>query len=170
MKIRQGLAFCRQVQLVRKRSTASMPCNALSCGERGFDNWVEAMPKEMLPMVVERVVQTIVEQLVAAGVTDRRLLSRVASRRTMGWTLEWNGLAGNGCCGAKVRRFLQNRIKDIAELANFILCAPKRCHPKGKCSPTFRMRHTLPGDDGPFFMFCRRFLQKCEVPHAKQLH
>lgn len=125
----------------------------------------KAMPKEMLPIIDKPVIQIIVEQLVASGVTDIIIVTGSTKRAIedhfdRSYELE-NELKAKG------KDNLADQIKDIAELANFIYIRQKGT-PKGNARPLLNASHLLSGKE-PFFMFFADDFFRSEVPQAKQL-
>ena len=125
----------------------------------------KAMPKEMLPIIDKPVIQIIVEQLVASGVTDIIIVTGSTKRAIedhfdRSYELE-NELKAKG------KDNLADQIKDIAELANFIYIRQKGT-PKGNARPLLNASHLLSGNE-PFFMFFADDFFRSEVPQAKQL-
>ncbi len=125
----------------------------------------KAMPKEMLPIIDKPVIQIIVEQLVAAGVTDVIIVTGSTKRAIEDHFDRSDELENE--LRAKGKEALANQIKDIAELANFIYVRQKGT-PKGNARPLLNASHLL-SDDEPFFMFFADDFFRSEVPHAKQL-
>lgn len=125
----------------------------------------KAMPKEMLPIIDKPVIQIIVEQLTASGVTDIIIVTGSTKRAIEDHfdrsdELE-NELRNRG------KEALADEIRDIAELANFIYVRQKGT-PKGNARPLLNASHLL-DDDEPFFMFFADDFFRSEVPQAKQL-
>ncbi|HJQ08480.1 MAG TPA: UTP--glucose-1-phosphate uridylyltransferase [Candidatus Saccharimonadales bacterium] len=125
----------------------------------------KAMPKEMLPIVDKPVVQIIVEQLVAAGVTDIIVVTGYTKRAIedhfdRAEELE-SELRGKG------KDEFADMIRGIAELANFVYVRQKGT-PKGNSRPLLNVRHLL-GDDEPFFYLFADDFFRCDVPYPRQL-
>lgn len=130
-----------------KQPTKAIIC-AAGLGTR-FLPQTKAMPKEMLPIIDKPVIQLIVEQAVAAGVTDIIIVTGSTKRAIedhfdRSVELE-NDLRENG----KSER--ADKIKSIAEMANFIYIRQKG-FPKGNALPIFNAQHLI-DDDEPFFVF-----------------
>lgn len=125
----------------------------------------KAMPKEMLPIIDKPVIQIIVEQLVASGVTDVIIVTGSTKRAIEDHFDRSDELENE--LRAKGKNDLAEEIKQIAELANFIYVRQKGT-PKGNARPLLNASHLL-GDDEPFFMFFADDFFRSEVPHAKQL-
>lgn len=125
----------------------------------------KAMPKEMLPIIDKPVIQIIVEQLVAAGVTDIIIVTGSTKRAIEDHFDRSDELENE--LRAKGKPELADEIMKIAELANFIYLRQKGS-PKGNARPLINASHLL-GDDEPFFMFFADDFFRSDVPHAKQL-
>jgi UTP--glucose-1-phosphate uridylyltransferase len=128
------------------------PTKAIICaaglGTR-FLPQTKAMPKEMLPIIDKPVIQLIVEQAVAAGVTDIIIVTGSTKRAIEDHfdrsdTLE-KELRENG------KPEKADQIEAIANLANFIYIRQKGT-PKGNARPILNAQHLI-GADEPFFVF-----------------
>ena len=124
----------------------------------------KAMPKEMLPIIDKPVIQLVVEDLVAAGVTDIIIVTGPAKRaiedhfdRTLEMEDELRG---------KEKHEIADRLQDIAEMANFIYVRQKGI-PKGNARPVLNAAHLI-GDE-PFFMFFGDDFFTGPVSRAQQL-
>lgn len=125
----------------------------------------KAMPKEMLPIVDKPVIQIIVEQLVAAGVTDIIIVTGYTKRAIedhfdRSEELE-NDLRGKG------KDDFADMIRDIAEMANFVYLRQKGT-PKGNSRPLLNARHLLNGNEPFFYLFADDFF-RCDVAYPQQL-
>jgi UTP--glucose-1-phosphate uridylyltransferase len=125
----------------------------------------KAMPKEMLPIVDKPVIQIIVEQLVAAGVTDIIIVTGYTKRAIedhfdRAEELE-NELRGKG------KDEFADMIRGIAEMANFVYLRQKGT-PKGNSRPLLNARHLLADDEPFFYLFADDFF-RCDVPYPQQL-
>jgi UTP--glucose-1-phosphate uridylyltransferase len=125
----------------------------------------KAMPKEMLPIIDKPVIQIIVEQLVASGVTDIIIVTGSTKRAIEDHFDRSDELEYE--LRQKGKDDLADEIRKISELANFIYIRQKGT-PKGNARPLINSSHLL-GDDEPFFMFFADDFFRSEVPHAKQL-
>lgn len=125
----------------------------------------KAMPKEMLPIIDKPVIQIIVEQLVASGVTDIIIVTGSTKRAIEDHFDRSDELENE--LRAKGKNDLADEMKRIAELANFIYVRQKGT-PKGNARPLLNASHLLSGDE-PFYMFFADDFFRSEVPHAKQL-
>lgn len=125
----------------------------------------KAMPKEMLPIVDKPVIQIIVEQLVAAGVTDIIIVTGYSKRAIEDHFDRSEDLEND--LRAKGKDPLADQIRDIAELANFVYVRQKGL-PKGNSRPLLNVRHLLNDDEPFFYLFADDFF-RCEVPYPQQL-
>lgn len=125
----------------------------------------KAMPKEMLPIIDKPVIQIIVEQLVASGVTEIIIVTGSTKRAIEDHFDRSDELENE--LRAKGKNELADEIKKVAELANFIYLRQKGT-PKGNARPLINASHLLSGDE-PFFMFFADDFFRSEIPHAKQL-
>jgi UTP--glucose-1-phosphate uridylyltransferase len=122
------------------------------------------MPKEMLPIIDKPVIQIVVEQLVASGVTDIIIVTG-STKRAIEDHFDRSDELENELI-AKGKPELADQIKAIAEMANFIYIRQKG-NPKGNALPLLNATHLL--NNEPFYMFFADDFFRCEVPHAKQL-
>lgn len=126
----------------------------------------KAMPKEMLPIVDKPVIQIIVEQLVAAGVTDIIIVTGYTKRAIEDHFDRSEELENDLNNRGKIE--LAKQIKDVAEMANFIYVRQKGT-PKGNARPILNARHLL-NDDEPFFvLFADDFFRTTTIPYPVQL-
>jgi UTP--glucose-1-phosphate uridylyltransferase len=125
----------------------------------------KAMPKEMLPIIDKPVIQIIVEQLVASGVTDVIIVTGSTKRAIEDHFDRSDELENE--LRAKGKDELADEIRQIAELANFVYLRQKGT-PKGNARPLINASHLL-SDEEPFYMFFADDFFRSEVPHAKQL-
>lgn len=124
----------------------------------------KAMPKEMLPIIDKPVIQIIVEEAVAAGVTDIIIVTGSTKRAIedhfdRAVELE-NDLRESG----KIEQ--ADEIQAIAELANFVYIRQKGL-PRGNARPVLNAAHLL--NEEPFFVFFADDFFRSSVPRAKQL-
>ena len=125
----------------------------------------KAMPKEMLPIVDKPVIQIIVEQLVAAGVTDVIIVTGATKRAIedhfdRSEDLE-NELRNKG------KTDFADQVQHIAEMANFAYVRQKGT-PKGNARPVLNARHLI-DDDEPFFVIFADDFFRSDVPYPLQL-
>lgn len=144
------------------------PTKAIICaaglGTR-FLPQTKAMPKEMLPLIDKPVIQLIVEEAVAAGVTDIIIVTGSTKRAIEDHFDRSDELEMELRERGKVDK--ANQIKSIAEMANFIYLRQKGT-PKGNARPILNAKHLIK-DDEPFFVFFADDLFRSEVPRAVQL-
>jgi UTP--glucose-1-phosphate uridylyltransferase len=145
-----------------------LPTKAIICaaglGTR-FLPQTKAMPKEMLPLIDKPVIQLIVEEAVAAGVTEVIIVTGSTKR-----TIE-DHFDRSDELEAELRERGKDdkadQIKAIAELANFIYVRQKGS-PKGNARPILNAQHLIKEDE-PFFVFFPDDFFRSEVPRAVQL-
>ncbi|HSD55960.1 MAG TPA: UTP--glucose-1-phosphate uridylyltransferase [Candidatus Saccharimonadales bacterium] len=125
----------------------------------------KAMPKEMLPIVDKPVIQIIVEQLVAAGVTDIIIVTGSSKRAIEDHFDRSDDLEAE--LRAKGKDKYADMIRDIAEMANFVYVRQKGV-PKGNSRPLLNAKHLLGKDEPFFYLFADDFF-RCEVPYPQQL-
>ena len=144
------------------------PTKAIICaaglGTR-FLPQTKAMPKEMLPIIDKPVIQLIVEQAVAAGVTDIIIVTGSTKR----------AIEDHFDRSDELERELRERgkndkadeIEAIANLANFVYVRQKGS-PKGTARPILNAQHLI-NDDEPFFVFFADDFFRSEVAWPLQL-
>jgi UTP--glucose-1-phosphate uridylyltransferase len=125
----------------------------------------KAMPKEMLPIVDKPVIQILVEQLVAAGVTDIIIVTGSSKRAIEDHFDRAEDLEAE--LRGKGKDKYADMIRDIAEMANFVYVRQKGL-PKGNSRPLLNAKHLLAKDEAFFYLFADDFF-RCEVPYPKQL-
>lgn len=147
-----------------KQPTKAIIC-AAGLGTR-FLPATKATPKEMLPLIDKPVIQFIVEQAVAAGVTDIIIVTGTTKR-----AIEDHFDRSN-----ELERALRESGKDdkadeiaaIANMANFVYVRQKGS-PKGNARPILNARHLI-NDDEPFFVFfADDFFRSTVKPWPQQL-
>ncbi|MNS81522.1 UTP--glucose-1-phosphate uridylyltransferase [compost metagenome] len=146
-----------------KQPTKAIIC-AAGLGTR-FLPQTKAMPKEMLPIIDRPVIQLIVEEAVAAGVTDIIIVTGSTKR----------AIEDHFDRSDELERDLREKGKDdkadeiqaIAHLANFVYVRQKGS-PKGNARPILNAQHLI-DDDEPFFVFFADDFFRSEVPRAVQL-
>ncbi len=123
----------------------------------------KAMPKEMLPIIDKPIIQLVVEELVAAGISDIILVTKYDKKPLEdhfdhSYALE-NELKKTG----KEKRLAE--IKKIAEMANFIYVRQKG--PYGNGTPLLSAASLVKNED--FVMCFGDDLVKSEVPFTQQM-
>jgi UTP--glucose-1-phosphate uridylyltransferase len=146
-----------------KQPTKAIIC-AAGLGTR-FLPQTKAMPKEMLPIIDKPVIQLIVEQAVAAGVTDIIIVTGSTKRAIEDHFDRSDGLEAELRESGKNDR--ADKIKAIAEMANFIYIRQKGS-PKGNARPVLNAQHLI-DDDEPFFVFFADDFFRCDVPWPAQM-
>ncbi|MGV9001696.1 MAG: UTP--glucose-1-phosphate uridylyltransferase [Candidatus Saccharimonadaceae bacterium] len=146
-----------------KQPTKAIIC-AAGLGTR-FLPQTKAMPKEMLPLIDRPVIQVIVEQAVAAGVTDIIIVTG-STKRAIEDHFDRSGELENEL-REKGKDDKADEIKHIAELANFVYVRQKGS-PKGNARPILNAQHLI-DDDEPFFVFFADDFFRSEKPWPLQL-
>lgn len=124
----------------------------------------KAMPKEMLPIIDKPVIQMVVEEAVAAGVTDIMIVTG-STKRSIEDHFD-RAVELEEALIQKGKTEEAEQIRQIAELANFIYIRQKGT-PSGNARPVLNCAHLI--DDEPFFVFFADDFFRAEVPRAKQL-
>lgn len=146
-----------------KQPTKAIIC-AAGLGTR-FLPQTKAMPKEMLPIIDRPVIQLIVEEAVAAGVTEIIIVTGSTKRAIEDHFDRSDELEAE--LREKGKDDKADQIKAIAELANFIYIRQKGA-PKGNARPILNAQHLI-DDDEPFFVFFADDFFRSRVPRAVQL-
>jgi len=110
----------------------------------------KAMPKEMLPIIDKPVIQIVVEELVAAGVTEVIIVTGAQKRTIEDHFDRDEGL--EQALRGKGKDSLADEVEAIAESANFVYLRQKRLahEPVGNALPVRNAMHLLA--DEPFFV------------------
>jgi UTP--glucose-1-phosphate uridylyltransferase len=146
-----------------KQPTKAIIC-AAGLGTR-FLPQTKAMPKEMLPLIDRPVIQVIVEQAVAAGVTDIIIVTGSTKRAIEDHFDRSDELEAE--LREKGKHDKADEIKRIAELANFVYVRQKGS-PKGNARPILNARRLI-DDDEPFFVFFADDFFRSETAWPQQL-
>ena len=146
-----------------KQPTKAIIC-AAGLGTR-FLPQTKAMPKEMLPIIDRPVIQLIVEEAVAAGVTEIIIVTGSTKRTIEDHFDRSDELEAEP--REKGKHDKADQIKKIAEMANFVYVRQKGS-PKGNARPVLNARHLI-DDDEPFFVFFADDFFRSQTPRAVQL-
>lgn len=146
-----------------KQPTKAIIC-AAGLGTR-FLPQTKAMPKEMLPIIDRPVIQLIVEEAVAAGVTDIIIVTGPTKRSIEDHFDRSDELEKDLRDNGKDDK--ADEIETIAHLANFVYVRQKGS-PKGNARPVLNAAHLIDHDE-PFFVFFADDFFRSEVPRATQL-
>lgn len=125
----------------------------------------KAMPKEMLPIIDRPVIQLIVEEAVAAGVTEIIIVTGSTKRAIEDHFDRSDELERE--LREKGKHDKADEIEKIANLANFVYVRQKGT-PKGNARPVLNAQDLI-DDDEPFFVFFADDFFRSDVPRAKQL-
>lgn len=146
-----------------KAPTKAVIC-AAGLGTR-FLPQTKAMPKEMLPIIDRPVIQLIVEEAVAAGVTDIIIVTGSTKRAIEDHFDRSDELEEE--LRHKGKPAMAEELRKISEMANFVYVRQKGT-PKGNARPLLNARHLI-DDDEPFFVFFADDFFRAETPRAVQL-
>lgn len=146
-----------------KQPTKAIIC-AAGLGTR-FLPQTKAMPKEMLPILDKPAIQLIVEEAVAAGVTDIIIVTGANKRNIEDHFDRSEALEAELRDNGKSEK--ADEIQKISEMANFVYVRQKGT-PKGNARPVLNAQHLI-DDDEPFFVFFPDDFYRAEVPRAVQL-
>lgn len=146
-----------------KQPTKAIIC-AAGLGTR-FLPQTKAMPKEMLPIIDKPVIQLVVEEVVAAGVTDIIIVTGSTKRAIEDHFDRSDALENE--LREKGKNNKADQIERIANLANFIYVRQKGS-PKGNARPVLNAQHLI-DDDEPFFVFSADDFFSGAVPRAVQM-
>ena len=146
-----------------KQPTKAIIC-AAGLGTR-FLPQTKAMPKEMLPIIDRPVIQLIVEEVVAAGVTDIIIVTGSTKRAIEDHFDRSDELEAE--LREKGKDDKAEQIRRVAELANFVYVRQKGS-PKGNARPVLNAQHLI-AEDEPFFVFFADDFFRSDVPRAVQL-
>lgn len=146
-----------------KQPTKAIIC-AAGMGTR-FLPQTKAMPKEMLPIIDRPVIQLIVEEAVAAGVTDVIIVTGSSKRAIEDHFDSDQFLESELRAAGKESK--ADQLQDIAVMANFVYVRQKGL-PKGNARPVINASHLIDHDE-PFFVFFADDFFRSEVPRAVQL-
>ena len=124
----------------------------------------KAMPKEMLPIIDKPVIQLVVEDAVAAGVTDIIIVTGSTKRAIEDHFDRSDGMESE--LREKGKEAMADRLKAIAEMANFVYIRQKG-EPKGNALPVLNAQHMI-DDDEPFFVLTADDFYHSEVPFRRQ--
>lgn len=123
----------------------------------------KAMPKEMLPIVDQPIIQLVVEELVAAGIEDIIFVTRW-DKKPLEDHFDYSvALEDDLKRAGKMERYEQ--VHRIAEMANFIHIRQKG--PYGNGTPVLSAASLV--DDEPFIYCFGDDLVKSTVPFSKQM-
>lgn len=145
----------------RKVTKAIIPAAGL--GTR-FLPQTKAMPKEMLPIIDKPVIQYIVEEAVAAGITDVIIVTGAHKRAIedhfdhqyeLEQQLKVKGKGG-----------IASELEEIAEMANFVYLRQKGA--PGNGTPVLNASHLI-ADDEPFLVLFADDMFHAKKPRAQQL-
>lgn len=123
----------------------------------------KAMPKEMLPIIDKPVIQYVVEEAVASGITDVILVTS-SSKRAVEDHFDDNSELESWLKKTGKDRVLEE-VRAIGKLANFVYVRQKG--PYGNATPIRNCRHLI-GDE-PFAVLFGDELFTAKVPRLRQM-
>jgi UTP--glucose-1-phosphate uridylyltransferase len=126
----------------------------------------KVQPKEMLPIVDKPVVQYLVEEAVASGITDIVLVTRSGNQAVEDHFDSSRELELHLESQKKWREL--EEIRRIASMANFIFIRQGKDMPYGNGTPLLCARSVIHRDEAVVYMFGDDIV-KSEVPCARQL-
>lgn len=123
----------------------------------------KAMPKEMLPIIDKPVIQYIVEEAVASGITEVILVTSHTKRPVEDHFDDNPAL--ESWLAAQGKKHALQEIRAISKLANFVYVRQKG--PYGNATPIMNARHVI-GDE-PFAVLFGDDVFDCKVPRLRQM-
>ncbi len=123
----------------------------------------KTLPKEMLPIVDKPIVHYVVEEMVAAGITDIVFVTR-ADKKSLEDYFDQNAVLENELRQAKKTELL-DQIEQISQMANFIYIRQKG--PYGNGTPVLNAK-SIVGNE-PFVFAFGDDLVKSKVSFTRQL-
>ncbi len=123
----------------------------------------KAMPKEMLPIIDKPIIQYVVEEAVAAGITDIIIVGSANKRVIEDHFDHQYDLEAKLRASGKVD--VAERLENIAELANFVYLRQKGTYGNG--TPVLNAAHLL--NDEPFLVLFADDFFNSRVPRSVQL-
>lgn len=124
----------------------------------------KAMPKEMLPIIDKPVIQYIVEEAVAAGVTDIIIVTGAHKRAIEDHFDHQYELEQQ--LRAKGKEEVASELENIADMANFIYLRQKGA--SGNGTPVLNASHLI-AEDEPFLVLFADDMFHAKKPRAQQL-
>jgi len=124
----------------------------------------KAQPKEMLPIIDKPIIQYVVEEAVASGITDVIIVTG-SNKRPIEDHFDYNNEL-DSWLNKQDKQKERAEIKKIAELANFIYVRQKG--PYGNGTPVLNCRHLI-GPDEPFAVLWADDIFVSKKPRLKQL-
>lgn len=123
----------------------------------------KAMPKEMLPIIDKPIIQYVVEEAVAAGITDIIIVGSSTKRAIEDHFDHQPEL--ESALREKGKNDLADRMHSVAELANFVYLRQKGNYGNG--TPVLNAAHLI--NDEPFLVLFADDFFNATVPRAVQL-
>lgn len=123
----------------------------------------KAMPKEMLPIIDKPIIQYVVEEAVASGITDVILVTSHAKRPVEDHFDDNKEL--EAWLRKQGKKDLLEQIQAIGKLANFVYVRQKG--PYGNATPVLNSAHLIGNE--PFAVVFGDDVFDCKVPRLKQM-
>ncbi len=123
----------------------------------------KAMPKEMLPLIDKPIIQYVVEEVVAAGVTDIIMVTGATKRSIEDHFDHQYELESN--LDKKGKADVADRLRKIADMANFVYVRQKGG--PGTAPAILCASHLI--DDEPFLLLYGDDIMRADKPRAVQL-
>ena len=123
----------------------------------------KAMPKEMLPIIDKPIIQYVVEEAVASGITDVILVTSHAKRSVEDHFDDNKEL--EAWLQKQGKKDLLESIRGIGKLANFVYVRQKG--PYGNATPVLNAAHLIGNE--PFAVVFGDDVFDCAVPRLKQI-
>jgi len=124
----------------------------------------KSMPKEMLPIVDKPVIQYVVEEAVAAGITDIIIVTGYHKRAIEDYFDHSYELEKRLEEAGKTKELAE--VRQIAEMANFVYVRQKG--PYGNATPVYCCRHLIDKDEDFAVMWGDEFIYS-DPPRLKQM-
>ncbi len=123
----------------------------------------KAMPKEMLPIIDKPVIQYVVEEAIASGITDVILVTSHTKRPVEDFFDENREL--EAWLKEKGKQELLEEVHNISKMANFVYVRQKG--PYGNATPILNVRHLI-GDE-PFAVLFGDEIFSAKRPRLRQM-
>lgn len=118
----------------------------------------KAMPKEMLPLIDKPIIQYVVEELVAAGITDIIIVGSTNKRAIEDhFDIANEDLLANLRAGGDKKKPLIDSLEKLSNLANFAYVRQKG--PYGNATPLACAAHLIDENESFIYAFADDFIQ-----------
>lgn len=127
----------------------------------------KAMPKEMLPLIDKPIIQYVVEELVAAGITDIIIVGSSNKRAIEDhFDLPTSDLVDNLRAGGEKKKPYLDAVNAISDMANFVYLRQKG--PYGNATPIMCARHLI-GDEPFIYTYADDFFASSGAGRTAQM-